>query len=109
MEPIQGEGGYIVPPAEIVRFVRGLCDKYGIMLIFDEVQTGFGRPGKLFAQELAGAVGRLVGQAPALTPETIEKYTELTLLQKGSIANTVGTVDPEEIRAFFRAAREEDV
>lgn len=51
MEPIQGEGGYIVPPVEFVKYVREICDKYGIMLIFDEVQTGFGRTGKMFAQE----------------------------------------------------------
>ncbi|BCN31365.1 aspartate aminotransferase family protein [Anaeromicropila herbilytica] len=54
MEPIQGEGGYIVPPKEFVQYVRTICDKYGIMLIFDEVQTGFGRTGKLFASEHFG-------------------------------------------------------
>ena len=43
MEPIQGEGGYIVPPVEFIKFVRSICDKYGIMLIFDEIRTGFGR------------------------------------------------------------------
>lgn len=49
MEPVQGEGGYIVPPKSFVQYARKICDKYGIMLIFDEVQTGFGRTGKLFA------------------------------------------------------------
>lgn len=51
MEPIQGEGGYIVPPVEFIKFVRSICDKYGIMLIFDEIQTGFGRTGKMFAKD----------------------------------------------------------
>lgn len=51
MEPIQGEGGYIVPPKEFMKAIREICDKYGIYLIFDEVQTGFGRTGKMFAHE----------------------------------------------------------
>ncbi len=54
MEPVQGEGGYIVPPADWVKYVRMLCDRYGIFLIFDEVQTGFGRTGKMFAYEHFG-------------------------------------------------------
>lgn len=49
MEPIQGEGGYIVPPIAFVRAIRDICDQHGIMLIFDEIQTGFGRTGKMFA------------------------------------------------------------
>lgn len=51
MEPIQGEGGYVVPPKEFVKGVRELCDKYGILLIFDEIQSGYGRTGKMFAGE----------------------------------------------------------
>lgn len=51
VEPIQGEGGYVVPPKEFITGLRELCDKYGIYLIFDEVQTGFGRTGKMFAAE----------------------------------------------------------
>ena len=51
MEPIQGEGGYVVPPVTFVKGVRNLCDKYGIMLIFDEIQSGYGRTGKMFASE----------------------------------------------------------
>lgn len=54
MEPVQGEGGYIVPPKEFVQEIRKICDQYGIMLIFDEVQTGMGRTGKLFAYEHFG-------------------------------------------------------
>lgn len=53
-EPIQGEGGYIVPPDGFLQSLRDICDKYGICLIFDEVQTGFGRTGKLFAHEHFG-------------------------------------------------------
>lgn len=54
MEPVQGEGGYVVPPREWVQYVREICDKYGIMLVFDEVQTGFGRTGNLFAWQTHG-------------------------------------------------------
>jgi 4-aminobutyrate aminotransferase/(S)-3-amino-2-methylpropionate transaminase len=50
-EPIQGEGGFIVPPAEFVVGLRSICDKHGIVLIADEVQTGFGRTGRMFACE----------------------------------------------------------
>lgn len=54
MEPIQGEGGYIVPDKKFVQYVREICDKYGIILIFDEVQSGMGRTGTLFAYEQLG-------------------------------------------------------
>ncbi|MCI1857791.1 MAG: aspartate aminotransferase family protein [Sporolactobacillus sp.] len=49
MEPQQGEGGYIVPPQAFVQKVRAICDQCGIQLIFDEIQSGFGRTGQLFA------------------------------------------------------------
>jgi 4-aminobutyrate aminotransferase len=51
IEPIQGEGGYIVPPDNFLPGLRELADKYGILLVFDEVQSGFGRTGKMFAAE----------------------------------------------------------
>jgi len=51
VEPIQGEGGVRLPPAEFLRELREICDERNISLIFDEVQTGFGRTGKLFALE----------------------------------------------------------
>lgn len=51
IEPIQGEGGFIPAPIEYVKAVRKICDENGIMLVADEVQSGFGRSGKLFASE----------------------------------------------------------
>ena len=51
IEPVLGEGGYVVPPAGFLNSLREICDNYGIMLIVDEIQSGFGRTGKWFAQE----------------------------------------------------------
>jgi 4-aminobutyrate aminotransferase len=56
VEPIQGEGGYVVPPAEFHRGLRQICDRHGILLIADEVQSGMGRTGKMFAMEHFGVV-----------------------------------------------------
>lgn len=52
VEPIQGEGGYIVPPRSFLQGLRSICDEYNILLIFDEVQTGFGRTGEMFAAQV---------------------------------------------------------
>src|SRR6478736_9265376 len=54
IEPIQGEGGYLVPPDGFLQGLRALCDRHGILLIFDEVQSGIGRSGKMFASEHFG-------------------------------------------------------
>ncbi|MGH8253737.1 MAG: 4-aminobutyrate--2-oxoglutarate transaminase [Steroidobacteraceae bacterium] len=54
IEPVQGEGGFNIAPPEFLRSLRALCDKHGIMLIIDEIQTGFGRTGRMFAVEYAG-------------------------------------------------------
>ncbi|HWN19812.1 MAG TPA: acetyl ornithine aminotransferase family protein [Gemmatimonadales bacterium] len=54
VEPIQGEGGYIVPPAGYLQDLRALCDRHGILLVADEVQCGIGRTGKMFACEHEG-------------------------------------------------------
>ncbi|MFC3039551.1 4-aminobutyrate--2-oxoglutarate transaminase [Virgibacillus xinjiangensis] len=51
MEPVQGESGFIVPDKEFVQGVKRLCEKHGILMIADEIQTGFGRTGKYFAME----------------------------------------------------------
>ena len=54
IEPVQGEGGFYIAPPEFLRALRALCDKHGILLIADEIQTGFARTGKTFAIEHAG-------------------------------------------------------
>lgn len=54
VEPVLGEGGYIVPPASFLQGLRQICDTYGILLIVDEVQSGFGRTGRFFAIEHFG-------------------------------------------------------
>jgi 4-aminobutyrate aminotransferase len=56
VEPIQGEGGYVVPPASFFPRLRELCDRHGILLVLDEVQSGMGRTGTMFAAEHFGVV-----------------------------------------------------
>jgi putrescine aminotransferase len=65
LEPIQGEGGIIIPPPDYLRQVRELCDQYGALLVFDEVQTGMGRTGRMFASELYGVVPDILCLAKA--------------------------------------------
>jgi acetylornithine aminotransferase len=66
LEPIQGEGGVNVPAADYLRQVREICDRHGLLLILDEVQTGLGRTGKLFAYEHFGIAPDLMTLAKAL-------------------------------------------
>ena len=51
VEPVQGEGGFIVPPAEYLKRIKAICENHGILFIMDEIQSGMGRTGKLFACE----------------------------------------------------------
>jgi 4-aminobutyrate aminotransferase len=66
VEPIQGEGGYVVPPAPFLPDLRTLCDKHGILLVCDEVQSGTGRTGKWFAFEHFGIIPDLILMAKGL-------------------------------------------
>ena len=66
IEPVQGEGGFNVAPAEFLRALRRLCDEHGIMLIADEVQGGMARTGKMFSIEHAGVTADLVTMAKGL-------------------------------------------
>ncbi|OHX20847.1 4-aminobutyrate--2-oxoglutarate transaminase [Chromobacterium sphagni] len=65
-EPVQGEGGFYAAPAEWVKALRALCDRHGILLIADEVQSGFARTGKLLASEHFDAVPDLITMAKSL-------------------------------------------
>jgi 4-aminobutyrate aminotransferase len=65
-EPVQGEGGFNVIQAEAVHWLRELCDEHGIVLIADEVQTGFGRTGKLYAMEHFGVLPDIIVSAKSL-------------------------------------------
>jgi len=60
VEPVQGEGGFIVPTPGFLKALRAVCDKHGIVLIVDEIQTGFGRTGKMFAIEHDGVAPDLM-------------------------------------------------
>lgn len=66
VEPIQGEGGIRPIPHGVLRALRALCDEHGLLLIFDEVQCGMGRTGRLFAHEWAGVAPDIMGAAKAL-------------------------------------------
>lgn len=66
IEPVQGEGGFYIAPFDFLRALRNLCDQHGILLIADEIQTGFARTGKMFALEHAGIEADVVTMAKSL-------------------------------------------
>ncbi|MCW8207725.1 4-aminobutyrate--2-oxoglutarate transaminase [Verminephrobacter aporrectodeae subsp. tuberculatae] len=66
IEPVQGEGGFYVAPLKLFQSLRAVCDEHGILLIVDEVQTGFGRTGKMFALEHYGVDADLITMAKSL-------------------------------------------
>lgn len=95
VEPIQGEGGYIVPPGGFLEGLRKLCNRHGILLIFDEVQAGVGRTGRMFAWQHSGVRPDILTLAKGLgsglpiglaigAKEVMQKW------QPGAHANTFG-------------------
>ncbi len=66
IEPVQGEGGFYIAPFDFLRSLRALCDQHGILLIADEIQTGFARTGKMFALEHAGIKADVVTMAKGI-------------------------------------------
>lgn len=66
VEPFLGEGGYVIPPAEFIKGLRSLCDEYGLLLIADEIQTGVGRTGKMWAIEHFDVVPDILVAAKSL-------------------------------------------
>ena len=94
IEPIQGEGGYIVPPPDFFPALRELCDKYGILLIADEVQSGMGRTGKWWAIENFGVEPDIItsakGIASGMPLGAMITRKEVMTWPKGSHGNTYG-------------------
>jgi len=93
-EPIQGEGGYVVPPPMWLPRLRALCDRHGILLVVDEVQTGFGRTGKMFAVEHWGVEPDIVclakGIASGLPLGAMVGRKSLMTWPAGAHSNTYG-------------------
>jgi 4-aminobutyrate aminotransferase len=94
VEPIQGEGGYIVPEDGFLERIRSICDRHGILMVVDEVQSGMGRTGRLFAMEHWGIMPDVVtlakGIASGLPLGAILARPELMTWPPGSHATTFG-------------------
>jgi 4-aminobutyrate aminotransferase len=93
LEPVQGEGGYIVPPAEFVREVSRICREHGILLIDDEVQAGMGRTGRMWAIEHFDVVPDVLCTAKALgsgVPIGATIFPRSMDFEPGAHSNTFG-------------------
>jgi len=95
VEPIQGEGGYLVPPPGFLAGLRELCDTHGILLIFDEVQSGVGRTGRMFACEHDGVAPDIMTLAKGLGSglpigAVVAKRRLMQQWQRGAHGNTYG-------------------
>jgi 4-aminobutyrate aminotransferase len=94
VEPIQGEGGYIVPPAGFLAALRAMCDKHGMLLVMDEVQSGIGRTGKMFACEHEGIVPDILlvakGLASGMPLGAIIARADVMKWQPGAHGSTFG-------------------
>jgi 4-aminobutyrate aminotransferase len=95
IEPLQGEGGYIVPPEGFLAGLRSICDEHGILLIFDEVQSGVGRTGKMFCCEHTGVRPDIITAAKGLASglpigAVIAKRKIMEQWKRGAHGNTFG-------------------
>jgi 4-aminobutyrate aminotransferase len=95
VEPIQGEGGYLVPPDGFLQGLRELCDRHGILLIFDEVQSGIGRTGRMFASQHWGVVPDIMTLAKGLGSGLpigliVARKVHMEKWKRGAHGNTFG-------------------
>jgi 4-aminobutyrate aminotransferase len=94
VEPIQGEGGYVIPPPEFLQELRRICDQHGILLVADEVQCGMGRTGKWWAIEHAGVEPDIVciakGVASGMPLSVVVSRASIMDWVPGSHASTFG-------------------
>lgn len=94
-EPIQGEGGFIVPPRDYFARLKSICDRYGILLIADEIQSGIGRTGHLFAMEYFGVEADIITTAKSLAAglplsAVVGKKEIMDTVHPGGIGGTYG-------------------
>jgi 4-aminobutyrate aminotransferase len=94
LEPIQGEGGYVVAPTNFLREIRGICDRHGILMVVDEVQSGMGRTGEWWAVQHSGVEPDIVtvakGIASGMPLSVCMSKAEIMDWQPGSHASTFG-------------------
>jgi 4-aminobutyrate aminotransferase len=95
IEPLQGEGGYLVPPDGFLAGLRQLCDEHGILLVFDEVQSGIGRTGRMFASQHSGVLPDIMTLAKGLGSgmpigAVVAKQSIMKKWKKGAHGNTFG-------------------
>jgi len=94
VEPIQGEGGYIMPSKKFLKDLRSICDQHGIVLIFDEIQSGIGRTGDFFAAETMGVTPDVIlsakGIASGMPIGAIIAKTSVMTWGRGSHGSTYG-------------------
>jgi 4-aminobutyrate aminotransferase len=94
LEPVQGEGGYIVPPPKFIEELERIARKFGMLLVFDEVQSGMGRTGKMWAADHFGAVPDILavakGIASGLPLSATVARAEIMTWPPGSQASTFG-------------------
>jgi 4-aminobutyrate aminotransferase/(S)-3-amino-2-methylpropionate transaminase len=95
IEPVQGEGGFYAAPRGFLQRIRDLCDEHGIVMIADEIQTGFGRTGKMFAVEHAGIEPDLITVAKGLAggfplSGVIGKAAIMDSVEPGGLGGTFG-------------------
>jgi 4-aminobutyrate aminotransferase len=116
IEPVLGEGGYVVPPVSFMKGLHEICDRHGILLIFDEVQSGFGRTGKWFALEHFGVVPDIITSAKGLASgmPLSGVFSRLDLMKKWETGSHGGTYGGNAIAcaagvAGIRAMRDENM
>ncbi len=95
IEPLQGEGGYLVPPPGFLAGLRQICDEHGILLVFDEVQSGIGRTGKMFCAEHEGVKPDIMMLAKGLGSgmpigAVVARRSLMQQWKKGAHGNTYG-------------------
>ena len=94
VEPIQGEGGYVMPSIKFLKDLRRMCDQHGIVLVFDEIQSGIGRTGKMFAAETLGVIPDVIltakGIASGMPIGGIIAKTSVMTWGRGTHGSTYG-------------------